>query len=123
MEKKIKIIALLCIGCFSVFHLINTRTPTRAEETKILSKKTEINRSLKTMVELAKTDKTIVLDLETKDPNTQLIEYQGGYFTSVKADEPFVVEILSPDEKTVVYRDDEPTTVGEVLEAIQEKNK
>lgn len=77
------------------------------------------NRTIRAMVENAKTDPDLLDSLADLPDDAPIIEYKGGFFSSSsETKEEFYAEILTPDEQGVQWRDDDAATVGEVREAI-----
>lgn len=81
------------------------------------------NKTVQDMIAEAKINyDDLVFLLEGYSDETYIISYGGGFFTSEDTSEPFVLEMFDEDEITIKYRDDNPSTVGEVREAIRSYN-
>lgn len=127
MKIKKKLFFLLALIA-SLVTLLYVQTHTNAsaevaEPSQELTEEPESppyeNRTIRAMVENAKTDPELLDYLATMPDDAPIIEDGGGFFSSSSATkEEFYVDILSPDGETVLYRDDDAATVREVREAI-----
>ncbi len=126
-KKILQVLALLSVslvlGSFSLFPKVVT-----SEETSEVYKE---NKTVAIMLERAKEDMEFTLEQMNDLPDNFPIiaipsEYGGGFSTfcpevNIDEIEPLVVEI-GDDVDGIIYRDDNPSTVGEVREAIRSYN-
>lgn len=84
----------------------------------------QVNRTVSKLVERSKKDETLLELLESYPKEAPIIEYKGGFFVNKnESKETYVLEIKSEDNGKVLFKDDDPATIGEVVEAIKSAEK